>query len=557
MVAAEGTRADRTDDAPEAAAESSKPAREERPVRGRRFSPITLRILAVNVLALAILVAGLLYLGEYQRSLVAASLDSLKIQSELIAGAVAEGAASNDPRVERALEQVVAQQLVRRLTEPGQIRARLFDTSGRLVADSRDLAGAARAVIEEDLPPPERGGWVGGVFVDLYEWVVGLMPGGPSLPPYIETPVPLARDYGEVVLALAGEFSSEVRAGPDGHMVLSVATPVQRYRRVLGALMLTMDSGEIEASVRAVRLDIVKVFAIALTITVILSIYLAGTIARPIRRLAEAADRVRRVRNRSVVIPDFSSREDEVGELSSALRDMTDAMWTRMDAIERFAADVSHEIKNPLSSLRSAVETAARVDDPEKQRRLLAIVQEDVQRLDRLITDISAASRLDAELSRLDTERLDLGAMLQSIAGIEAETKSGGPGLSVDARAGQFFVFGNEGQLVQVFRNLIENAVSFSPGDGAIVISVRRQGDEIIADVADDGRGIPEGKEEAIFERFYTERPDSEKFGTHSGLGLSISRQIVEAHGGRLVARNRRASGRVIGAVFTITLPAA
>ena len=197
-----------------------------------------------------------------------------------------------------------------------------------------------------------------------------------------------------------GRGGGMARVGRRGGLVLSAAVPVQRYRQVLGALMLSKDGSDIEAAVRHRRRDILLVFAIALGVTILLSIYLANTIARPVQRLAEAADRVRHAKGRQVEIPDMSHRRDEVGELSAALSDMTEALWTRLDAIERFAADVAHEIKNPLTSLRSAVETVARVDDPEQQKKLMSIILDDVQRLDRLISDISDASRLDAELSR-------------------------------------------------------------------------------------------------------------------------------------------------------------
>jgi two-component system sensor histidine kinase ChvG len=538
-------------DEPAAETEPRIPARRSR----RRFSPITLRILAVNILALAILVAGLLYLGQYQRSLIQTAIEGLKTQGELIAGAIAEGAVSKDPRVERALEKVIAQQLVRRLTAPGRVRARLFDPIGKLVADSRQLAGASRAVFVEDLPPPVDDGAVGRFFSDLYDWTIGLVARDEGLPLYLETPVPLARDYHEVVSALAGNLSTAVRQRPDGEMVLSIAIPVQRYKRVLGALMLTMSSREIEKNVRAVRIDILKVFAVALTITVILSIYLAGTIAHPIRRLAAAADKMKRVKGRQVAIPDFTAREDEVGDLSGALRDMTEALWQRMDAIEGFAADVAHEIKNPLSSLRSAVETAARVSDPEQQRQLMAIILEDVQRLDRLITDISHASRLDAELSRVPVERVDIAAMLHTLANIEAQTATEPP-VDFDIGPGALMVDAEEGQLVQVFRNLIDNARSFSPADGRVTVTARQRAGMVCVEVIDDGPGIPDGKEDAIFTRFYSERPEGEKFGTHSGLGLSISRQIVEAHGGTLEAENRRRDSVIIGACFRVALPA-
>jgi two-component system sensor histidine kinase ChvG len=313
-----------------------------------------------------------------------------------------------------------------------------------------------------------------------------------------------------------------------------------------------------------VRFEILKIFGLSLGVTVLLSIFLAGTIAQPIRRLAAAAERVKSGHGRQMTIPDLTDRRDEIGDLSGALRDMTKALWQRMDAIEHFAADVAHEIKNPLTSLRSAVETAARVDDPAKQRKLLALVLEDVQRLDRLITDISDASRLDAELSRGELETVPIGRMLEALIEVyEATGGDGGPRFSLAVSApfgtpaGDLPVVGIEGRLVQVFRNLIANAISFSPPGGAIRIVAERQADKVRVAIEDDGPGLPEGKLQAIFERFYSERPAGEKFGTHSGLGLSISKQIVDAHHGSIRAENRRdAEGRVVGARFIVILPA-
>jgi two-component system sensor histidine kinase ChvG len=272
---------------------------------------------------------------------------------------------------------------------------------------------------------------------------------------------------------------------------------------------------------------------------------------------------VRRGRGRHTTIPDLTQRGDEIGDLSGALREMTNALWLRMDAIERFAADVAHEIKNPLTSLRSAVETASRVDDPAKQRKLLALVLEDVQRLDRLITDISDASRLDAELSRDEIETVLVGRMLEALVDVYQSTaEEGQPRLALalpgalGTPEGDLAVPGIEGRLVQVFRNLMANAISFSPPGGAIQVAAARRGDEVVVTVEDEGPGIPEGKLEAIFERFYTERPAGEKFGTHSGLGLSISKQIIEAHRGSIRAENRRdVDGSVIGARFVVRLP--
>jgi two-component system, OmpR family, sensor histidine kinase ChvG len=293
-------------------------------------------------------------------------------------------------------------------------------------------------------------------------------------------------------------------------------------------------------------------------VTVLLSVYLAGTIARPIRRLAAAAERARGRRAR-VEIPDFTGRGDEIGDLSGSLREMTDAIWDRMSAIEHFAADVAHEIKNPLSSLRSAVETATRIEDPANQKRLMAIILDDVERLDRLITDISDASRLDAELSRIELAPVDIAAMLGALAEIHQATRAAhAPHLVLELpeRGRELIVPAIESRLSQVFRNVIANAASFSPAEGEIHLRARHDGRAVLITVEDRGPGIPDDKLTAIFDRFYSERPAGEKFGTHSGLGLSISKQIVEAHRGMIWAENRKdAAGSVVGARFCIRLP--
>jgi two-component system sensor histidine kinase ChvG len=297
-----------------------------------------------------------------------------------------------------------------------------------------------------------------------------------------------------------------------------------------------------------------------LFITVLLSIYLAGTIARPLRRLALAADRVRRGLSRQYAIPELGGRNDEIRELSGALRDMTEALWKRMDAIEGFAADVAHEIKNPLTSLRSAIETAARINDPAQRDKLMAIVIDDIQRLDRLISDISNASRLDAELSRAEMVPIDLSAIADTMIALhEAAEDAHGVRLKRDQIDGQpVMIVGDEDRIVQVLRNLIDNAISFSPEGGTITLRVAREGGTAVVVVEDEGPGIPAGSEESIFERFYCERPAGEKFGTHSGLGLSISRQIAEAHRGTIKAENRIGpDGRVLGARFIVRIPAA
>jgi two-component system sensor histidine kinase ChvG len=447
--------------------------------------------------------------------------------------------------------------MVRRLAEPAGVRARLFGVDGTLLADSRLLMGPRGTIKIETLPAPGEGGameWLR----RLHDRAVDWLQDDRSLPVYEERSIQTAGDYPEVLSALSGEQAGALRTRAAGGLMLSGAVPVQRYKQVVGAVMLTSSGDRIDGTLFEIRMAILQLFAFALAITVGVSIYLAGTIARPLRRLAVAAERVRTGQARRHTIPDLSRRGDEIGELSRALREMTEALWHRMDAVEAFAADVAHEIKNPLTSLRSAVETATLIKDPERQRKLMTIIQDDVARLDRLISDISDASRLDAELSRAESEPVAVRRMVETLVDVYRSTSDNGPAFTIDAPADDdLMVHGMEGRLVQVFRNLIGNAMSFSPPGGTIHLTCRHEDGTVAVTVEDDGPGIPANKLEAIFERFYSERPEGEKFGTHSGLGLSISKQIIEALHGTIRAENRLgADGAVLGARFVVRLPA-
>ena len=524
-----------------------------------RLSPLTRRIIAVNVLPLVLLAVGFLYLGKFEASLVDQQIEALRTQGKIIAAALGEGAVLDSPDDGEILLPDLARQMMRSLIAPTHTPARLFDRDGELVADSRVLAGGGDAVEVTELPPPENKGFITGAFDRAYDWAARLLPQRRTYPP--DRAGRSAGDFPEVGRALHGESASAVRRDPtDKMLVINVAVPVQRYKEVLGAVMLSSVNGDIEAELRNVRFELLRIFGVALCVTVLLSVYLATTIGRPIHQLAEAAERAQG-RGARIEIPDLTQRGDEIGDLSRSLRQMTSALWLRMSAIESFASDVAHEIKNPLSSLRSAVETAVRIDDPVKQQRLLAIILDDIERLSRLITDISDASRIDAELSRDVMEPIDLAAMLRALVDIHETTRPQGAAhvaLTLPERRRELIVQGIESRLSQVFLNLISNAVSFSPPEAGIRIAAREDGRAVLVTVEDDGPGIPQEKLTTIFDRFYTERPAAEKFGTHSGLGLSISKQIVEAHRGRIWAENRRsASGAVCGARFLIRLPQA
>ncbi len=545
------------------ALKAAEPAAAVAPVRHRRrhrrfWSPLTLRILALNMLPLLVLFAGASYLDRYQKSLVQSELDALQMQAGLIAIALGENAITIGPADYEELSTDSTQGLLRRLVSQAPVRARVFSPNGDIIADSRVLAGPG-GVVEVELLAPiatpdplnEALGWV-------YDLIFDRLPRQHGWPAYEEQPRQRAEHYEEARAAARGDTGRMVRLAASGDLVISVAVPVQKLKQVLGVLMLSTQTAWIDEAVRSVRYDILRFFGLALLVTVLASLYLAGVIARPIRRLALAAERVRAGHRGRNAIPDFSRRGDEIGDLSVSLRAMTEALSNRLDAIERFAADVAHEIKNPLTSVRSAVETASRLTDPEKQKRLMAIVLEDVQRLDRLISDISHASRIDAELSRAELAPVDIGRMLSTLVEMhEATLPEGGVRLTLAIGPNRGLAApGIEDRLVQVIRNLITNAISFSPSGGTVALGCTSDADWVTITVEDEGPGIPEAKLGAIFDRFYTERPKGERFGTHSGLGLSISRQIVEAHDGTIHAENRRdGAGRIAGARFVVRLP--
>ncbi|RWC09236.1 MAG: HAMP domain-containing protein [Mesorhizobium sp.] len=552
------------------------------------FSSLTRRILFLNLAGLAVLVTGILYLNTFRDGLIDARVESLMTQGEIIAGAIAASATvetdsiSIDP--EKLLELQAGESLgpgsdqldnldfpinpervapvLRRLISPTRTRARIYDREANLLLDSRHLYSRGQ-ILRYDLPP------VDAEEPDLLERIQKFVFDffrNTALPVYHEQPGGNGAAFPEVVKALTGSPSTIVRISEQGEQIVSVAVPIQRFRAVLGVLMLSTEGGDIDKIVAAERKAILRVFGIAALVTAILSMLLASTIANPLRRLSAAAVRVRRgVKNREE-IPDFSDRQDEIGNLSIAVRDMTNALYARIEAIESFAADVSHELKNPLTSLRSAVETLPLAKNDTSRGRLMEIIQHDVRRLDRLITDISDASRLDAELAREDAGTVDLKKFITDLVDVSRTATRNKKTVDIEFKVAKlpqgvkgYFVAGHDLRIGQVITNLIENARSFVPEErGHIAISLARAGKVNIITVDDNGPGIRADNIDRIFERFYTDRPAGEAFGQNSGLGLSISRQIVEAHGGTLTAENIPGTkpGEIKGARFIVTLPA-
>ncbi|MBA3446999.1 MAG: stimulus-sensing domain-containing protein, partial [Pseudaminobacter sp.] len=452
--------------------------------------------------------------------------------------------------------------VLRRLISPTRTRARIYDRDANLLLDSRHLYSRGQ-ILRYDLPPVAEE--EPGILERIKRFAFDIFRDA-ELPIYREQPGGNGAAFPEVMNALTGSPSTIVRVSEQREQIVSVAVPIQRFRAVLGVLMLSTEGGDIDKIVSAERKAILRVFGVAALVTAILSMLLASTIANPLRRLSAAAVRVRRgVKNREE-IPDFSDRQDEIGNLSIAVRDMTNALYARIEAIESFAADVSHELKNPLTSLRSAVETLPLAKNPESRDRLMEVIQHDVRRLDRLITDISDASRLDAELAREDAGKIDLKKLITDLVSVSQDAGRHKRKVAIEFKAARlpqgvkgYYMTGHDLRIGQIITNLIENARSFVADDtGQITISLSRSGKSNVVAIEDNGPGIRVDSIDRIFERFYTDRPTGEAFGQNSGLGLSISRQIAEAHGGTLTAENIPGPkpGDIKGARFVMTLPA-
>ncbi len=555
-------------------------------------STLVRRIVLLNMAGLMALLFGFLWLNQTRIGVIDARVQSLQVQGEIIAAALAGtatvegGSITIDPEkllelqtgdvtpddpsaLEFSLNPERIAPILRRLVTPANLRARVYDRDGTLLIDTRSFYHRGD-IRRQDLPPPTDD-------ATLFErtwssWKRRFGRTGIGQPDDST-----GRLNQEVARALsAGVGSSVVRVNAAGDTIVSFAVPIQRLRAIRGVLQLSTEDGDIDDVIAQERLHILVLFAVVFAVMAIVSLLLANTIAKPVERLAVAAERVRRSIKSRQQIPDFGDRSDEIGHLSVALRDMTNALYNRIAAIESFAADVAHELKNPLTSLRSAVETLPMVRTDEARARLLGVIQHDVRRLDRLISDISDASRLDAELAKADAEPIDLAALLEAVVSLQNDirkegqaavrlsilqppTRNSGPkghATPRDKAAKPFLVMGHDSRLGQVLTNLLDNARSFAPPGTAITVRLARDGADAVVMVEDEGPGIPDHALERIFERFYTDRPVEQGFGQNSGLGLSISRQIVEAHRGSIKASNRlRPDGSVGGACFTVRLP--
>jgi len=551
-----------------------------RAIGGRFASSLTRRIIVLNLGGLVALLIGFLYLNQFRQGLIDARVQSLQTQGEIIAAAIAASATANtdaitidpekllqlapgqsyglgqesEPSLEFSINPERVGPVLRRLVSPTHTRARVYDRDGSLLIDSRALVYRSD-ILRFNLPSAGKTHDLPSLIGRYWREFKAKL-GSTSLPIYRDIGARNGKTYPEIASALRGAPESVVSVNSKDETIVSVAVPIQRFRAVRGALLLSTQGDDIDRVIRRERWEIIRIFLVSAGVMFLISLFFAGTIAEPMRRLAEAAERVRRGVKSRHEIPDFSDRSDEIGHLSGALRDMTGALYNRIEAIESFAADVAHELKNPLTSLRSAVETLPIAKTDSARTRLHEVIKHDVRRLDRLITDISDASRLDAELARADAAPVDLVRLLEAVVSMAQQIRrEDGVVFSLDVApdssggrdAPDYVVNGNDSRLGQVINNLVDNARSFSRHGGSVRLALRpsrnisrngqlEDGFEIVVD--DDGPGIPPHALEKIFERFYTDRPE-QGFGQNSGLGLSISRQIVEAHEGKIWAVNR------------------
>lgn len=497
---------------------------------------LTARILAVNLIPLMLLAGSVFFLDSYRRQLLEERFKLARIEAQITAEALA---GASRERQEALLIQIGKEQ---------HMRLRMYDSDGRLWADSFALAQPSFA-LEDPVAAP----WPQDVARGL-DRAVDFIVGADSPPAYTEPADQSATAWPELVRAREqGRTQIELRQAPDRTPVITAAAPVGLNGAVL---LTTRNASDVTGAVRDARTSLLTIIALALAVSTVLSLYLARTIIDPLRRLGSAAVRVRLGRAREVEVPRMQERGDEIGVLARAVSDMAAALRHRIDAVEAFGADVAHEIKNPFASLRSAIDSLVKVQDEGLRAQLTQIAAHDVRRIDRLVTEISEASRIDAELSRATFEPIDLAGLIENL--VKAREERGlnaGRRVEIDREKRAARVHGVPLRLERVLENLLDNAVSFSPEAGLIQVEVRRQGARVRATVCDEGPGIPDAEREKVFTRFHTARPESETFGNHSGLGLAIARTIAEAHDGTLAVADRKDGKQ--GACLVLELPAA
>ncbi len=531
--------------------------RDRRPVLFSRLSRV---IFLSHLIGLVILITGSLVFNQYTQELVKARINNLESQAAIISSILGDAASGNE--LNPKLDVDAAASILRRLELPPDWRVRLFDPSGILVADSLQFDETISVSTLDSIAQPvdTEPVWrkVGNAWSEKVETFLHNLPWRQSYRDNFRWNL-----RGDIREALDGNTVGGKRYDSDDNLIVTVTMPVRRVQQNLGAV--TVDSKDVEDIIAAERRALLPFISLAILAAFFSSLALTMSIVYPLRHLAQAAEDVARSNKKLDNLPDYSSRGDEIGELSSVLSNMTDRLYSRIDDIANFAADVAHEIKNPLTSLRSASDTLRHVKTDEQRQKLLDIIQDDVSRMDRLISDISKASKVDANLARENAQVLNVVDILSHIAEFYEQTGTDQKRtvrlLKPEPKGenSPILIKAFDTPFAQVIRNLVDNALTFSPpgGEVRIFVDADHSGSRPLAviRVEDDGPGIPPENLETVFERFYTERPKGAQFGSHSGLGLAICRQIITAHKGTIHAENREIGGEVIGARFVVKIP--
>ena len=517
------------------------------------ISPLLLRLLSLNILALFFLLGGLFSIDIYQKTLQENEFKKLEDEGRILAQAIGKTILPTEDFRSQVIITREAQETISYLLSKSRVRIRLFSYQGDLLADSEKSVGFQTRMRATELPFLQEKNFFRVYFEKIYSYISLLIVKTSNLELYQENTLQQAEDYEEVLKSLYGEETRLIKQLKSGKKLFGVAMPVQSYKKITGAILLTFDSTNIENKLKDFRFEVFKIFFLALFLTICVSIYLSTNIVKPIRKLANATRNINPSDGRKMSVPQFPDRKDEISELSVSIKEMLNSIWNRMDAIENFAADVAHEIKNPLTSLKSAVEVLSNIKDKKQINKLTKIIIQDIQRLDRLVTDISNASRLDAELSREGMKKFNIKKILEET--INFYNRDENKILFNFIKNHNYSIYGNKQRLSQVFNNIIDNALSFNKSDKKIEIFLKNNKNNIFIEIRDYGPGINKNNLNKIFDRFYTERPSKEKFGEHSGLGLSIVKQILEVHKGLVKVENRlEKNKKIIGAKFIITL---
>ena len=513
-----------------------------------------MRILVIILLPVILYPIIIIYFNKYQDILIKSEFAALERQGLTLTKALALAENQYNLIEKNQISSPALQNLIPKVEYGSNIRARLFNMYGNLIADTNTSMKYAPFVKISSLPSVEKMYNFKEYFTNFLSLLSRWISRPLQLPLFNDSLKFSFNDYPEVIAALKGINTKALRQDVNGKLFLSVALPIKNIRMIRGAILLSVSGEKIEKELLDLEFELFKAFGLILFATLSLGFYLGKSITAPIVRLANEADKIADNKIlKTINLPEFKIRKDEIGDLARSFSKMTNELQSRINYISDFTADVAHELKNPITSLRSASETIGKIKDLKEQKNLIKVIQNDVQRIDRLINDISAASRLDAELSIIEVTKINLVQLLNTLIKIRATTVK--CKIKFFKENNEYFVIGNENRIAQVFDNLIQNAVSFSKKNDVINIRIQSNFKNIIILVEDYGPGFPSGALKKIFNRFYTERPSGETFGNHSGLGLSISKQIIEAHGGSIEAFNRldsnqKCNGATVKTIF-------